>query len=139
MNKNNIEKRIKELVKIFDMESFLYQKIGNLSTGQIQRVSIARCLMHNPKYYILDEPTSGLDIISSKVILDTIKEEKEKQKCILYSTHYMEEADNICDRVILVNRGKIIIIGSPEEIKKKTKTNNLRDAFFVLTGGITNE
>ena len=139
MNKNNIEKRIKELVNIFDMESFLYQKIGNLSTGQIQRVSIARCLMHNPKYYILDEPTSGLDIISSKVILDTIKEEKEKQKCILYSTHYMEEADNICDRVILVNRGKIIIIGSPEEIKKKTKTNNLRDAFFVLTGGITNE
>lgn len=139
MNKNNIEKRIKELVKIFDMESFLYQKIGNLSTGQIQRVSIARCLMHNPKYYILDEPTSGLDIISSKIILDTIKEEKEKQKCILYSTHYMEEADNICDRVILVNRGKIIIIGSPEEIKKKTKTNNLRDAFFVLTGGITNE
>ena len=139
MNKNNIEKRIKELVNIFDMESFLYQKIGNLSTGQIQRVSIARCLMHNPKYYILDEPTSGLDIISSKVILDTIKKEKEKEKCILYSTHYMEEADNICDRVILVNSGKIIIIGSPEEIKKKTKTNNLRDAFFVLTGGITNE
>ena len=86
------------------------------------------------KYYILDEPTSGLDIISSKIILDTIKEEKEKNKCILYSTHYMEEADTICDKVILINKGQIIISGTPEEIKEKTHTNNLRDAFFALVG-----
>ena len=71
---------------------------------------------------------------SSKVILDTIKEEKEKNKCILYSTHYMEEADTICDKVILINKGQIITSGTPEEIKEKTHTNNLRDAFFVLVG-----
>ena len=117
------------------MSSFLYQRIGSLSTGQTQRVGIARCLIHSPKYYILDEPTSGLDIISSKVILDTIKKEKENNKCILYSTHYMEEAESICDRVVLMNNGKIIIIDTPNNIKKKTNTNNLRDAFFVLTGG----
>lgn len=92
--------------------------------------------MHDPKYYILDEPTSGLDIISSKVILDTIKDEKDKGKCILYSTHYMEEAESICDRVVLMNNGKIITIGTPEEIKKKTNTSNLREAFFALTGVI---
>ena len=133
-NKKNIVNRIEELSQKFNMQDFLYQKIGTLSTGQMQRVSIARCLVHNPKYYILDEPTSGLDIISSKVILDTIKEEKEKNKCILYSTHYMEEADTICDKVILINKGQIIISGTPEEIKEKTHTNNLRDAFFVLVG-----
>ena len=135
----DIKDRIKYLNKTFDMESFLYQRIGTLSTGQTQRVSIARCLMHDPKYYILDEPTSGLDIISSKVILDTIKEEKDKGKCILYSTHYMEEAESICDRVVLMNNGKIITIGTPEEIRKKTNTSNLREAFFALTGGDNDE
>lgn len=134
MNKKDIKNKINELTKKFNMEEFLYQRIGSLSTGQTQRVSIARCLVHNPKYYILDEPTSGLDIISSKVILDTIKEEKENKKSILYSTHYMEEADTICDRVLLLNKGKIITIGTPEEIKEKTNTNNLRDAFFALVG-----
>ncbi len=125
-------KRIDNIVKRFDMESFKNQRIGNLSTGQLQRVGIARCLVHDPKYYIFDEATSGLDIISSKVILDFIKEEKANNKGIIYSTHYMEEAENICDRVILLNKGRVIMSGTPLEIKKKTKTDNLRDAFFKL-------
>ena len=133
------EKRIKEISKRLNMDEFLYNKIGNLSTGQTQRVNIARCLVHDPKYYILDEATSGLDIISSQIILDFIKEEKTKGKTILYSTHYMEEAENICDRVIMINKGVVIKEGTPEEIKKETKTTNLRDAFFALIGGISNE
>ncbi|MGM9882030.1 MAG: ABC transporter ATP-binding protein [Bacilli bacterium] len=133
MNMKEAKERISELTKKFGMESFLHQRIENLSTGQTQKVAISRCLIHNPKYYILDEPTSGLDIISSKIILDMIKEEKKNNKCILYSTHYMEEAENICDRVILINKGKVIICGTPSEIKKKTNTTNLRDAFFALT------
>lgn len=133
------KKRIPEIVKRFNMDSFKNQKIGNLSTGQTQRTGIARCLVHNPKYYILDEATSGLDILSSKDILDFIKEEKKNKKGVLYSTHYMEEAENICDRVVLINKGKVIAIGTPNEIKKDTKTTNLRDAFFALIGGDTNE
>ena len=129
-----LEKRIKDITNKFDMTSFVHQKIENLSTGQYQRTSIARCLIHNPKYYILDEATSGLDIISSKVILDFIKEEKKNNKCIIYSTHYMEEAENICDKIIMINKGKIIATGTPKEIKKETKTNNLRDAFFKIVG-----
>ena len=131
---NILEKRIKDITKKFDMTSFMHQKIENLSTGQYQRTSIARCLIHNPKYYILDEATSGLDIISSKVILDFIKEEKKNNKCIIYSTHYMEEAENICDKIIMINNGKIIATGTPKEIKKETKTNNLRDSFFKIVG-----
>lgn len=133
--KEELEKRIKEIVKKFDMDSFQHQKIENLSTGQYQRTSIARCLVHNPKYYILDEATSGLDVISSQVILDFIKEEKNNNKCILYSTHYMEEAENICDNIIMINKGHIIATGTPKEIKKQTKTTNLRDSFFKLIGG----
>lgn len=139
MDKNTIDKRIDEVVKRFDMEQFKNQRIGSLSTGQTQRVGVARCVMHDPHNYILDEATSGLDIISSQVILDFIKEEKNKGKCIIYSTHYMEEAENICDRVVLINKGEIITIGTPEEILKKTKTTNIRDAFFKLIGGNYNE
>ena len=134
-----LDKRIKDIIKRFSMEKFQNQRIGTLSTGQTQRVGIARCLVHNPKYYIFDEATSGLDIISSKVILDFIKEEKKNGKGVIYSTHYMEEAENICDRVVLVNKGEIIATGTPVEILKKTKTSNMRDAFFALIGGVSNE
>lgn len=139
MDKRTVEERINEVVKRFDMETFKNQRIGSLSTGQTQRVGVARCVLHNPHNYILDEATSGLDIISSQVILDFIKEERDKGKCIIYSTHYMEEAENICDRVVLVNKGEIIAIGTPDEINKKTKSTNLRDAFFKLIGGNNNE
>lgn len=135
VSKKELPKKIKEISKRFSLDPFLHQKISTLSTGQYQRVSIARCLVHNPKYYILDEATSGLDVISSKTILDFIKEEKANHKCVLYSTHYMEEAENICDRIIMINKGQVIATGTPEEICKKTKTTNLRDSFFSLIGG----
>lgn len=131
---SEIYTRIKKISQILNMDAFLYNRIEKLSTGQTQRVNIARCMVHNPKYYILDEATSGLDIITSQIILNFIKSEKEKGKTILYSTHYMEEAENICDMIIMINKGKIIATGTPEQIKKDTKTTNLRDAFFALVG-----
>ncbi len=139
IEKEKIEKIIKDTSKKFVMDEFLHQRIENLSTGQLQRVSIARCTIHNPNYYIFDEATSGLDIISSKVILDFIKEERDKGKCIIYSTHYMEEAENICDRVILIHKGKILKEDTPKNIEKETNTTNLRDAFFKVIGGKINE
>ena len=139
VDKNTAKKRIDEISETLGMKGFLYNKIEKLSTGQMQRVNIARCLVHDPKYYILDEATSGLDIISSQVILDFIKRERDNGKTILYSTHYMEEAENICDRVLLIHEGNVIETGTPKQILAKTKTTNLRDAFFALIGGIQNE
>ena len=139
VKKDEIDNRIQEISRILEMDKFLYSRIGNLSTGQTQRVNIARCLIHDPKYYIFDEATSGLDIISSQIILDFMKSEKKKGNCVLYSTHYMEEAENICDRVIMINHGNIIKEGTPDEIRKATKTSNLRDAFFALIGSDNNE
>ena len=139
VDNKTFNERLDETIKRFDMDSFKNQKIGSLSTGQTQRVGVARCIIHDPHYYIFDEATSGLDIISSQVILNFIKEEKKKNKCIIYSTHYMEEAENICDRVVLINKGKIIAIGTPSEVKQKTNTTNLREAFLSLIGGDNNE
>lgn len=139
VNEQESKKRIEKISKVLKMDQFLYNKIENLSTGQTQKVNIARCLIHNPKYYILDEATTGLDIISSQIILDFIKKEREKGKTIIYSTHYMEEAENICDRVIMINKGRIIKSGTPSDIKKDTNTTNLRDAFFAMIGGVLDE
>ena len=137
--KDKLEKRIKDISKEFELDSFLHQRIENLSTGQTQRVSLARCVVHDPKYYILDEATSGLDIILSQIILNFIKKERDQGKCILYSTHYMEEAENICDKIVMIHKGKLIKEGTKESIKKDTKTTNLRDAFFALIGGVESE
>ena len=110
------EIRIEEIIKRLDLSSFIDKRIGVLSTGQTQRINIARCLVHKPKYYILDEATSGLDIISSQVILDFIKEEKKNGASIIYSTHYMEEAQNLCSRVALMDHGKLEEVSTPSAL-----------------------
>lgn len=132
--KEEINKRINQITSILKLDDFLYNRISKLSTGQMQKINIARCLIPNPKYYILDEATNGLDIISRQIILDFIKEEKQKGKTIIYSTHYLEEAQSICDEVIMLNKGQIIAQGSPSTINQLTQKNNLADSFFTLIG-----
>lgn len=133
--KEEVEERIEEICGLLQMESFIDNRIEKLSTGQKQRTSIARCLVHNPDIYIFDEPTLGLDIISSKAIIDFMKQEKKRGKTVLYSTHYMEEAEFLCDRIIMIDRGKMIAEGTPDELKKATGTGNLRDTFFAYMEG----
>ena len=135
IDKNTLNDRINEVIKLLNMTSFQDNKIANLSTGQTQRTNIARCFIHDPKYYILDEATAGLDVMSSQIIIDFIKEEKKRGKTIIYSTHYMEEAENICDKVLFINHGHKILEDTPKNIMKKTKATNLRDAFFAVIGG----
>ena len=131
MSKENIEKSIEEISEIMNMGEFIDNRIENLSTGQTQRTSIARCLIHSPQIYIFDEPTLGLDVISSKSIIDFMKREKERGKTVLYSTHYMEEAETLCDRIIMIHRGSVIAYGTSQELKEKYEADNLRDLFIL--------
>ena len=135
IDKKNLNKRIDDVIELLEMESFVDNKISNLSTGQVQRTNLARCFIHDPKYYVLDEATTGLDVMSSQIIINFIKEEKKRGKTIVYSTHYMEEAENICDIILFINHGKVVMETTPAKVKKATKTSNLRDAFFAVVGG----
>ena len=135
MKKEDAEKKIEQINELLSMEDFIDNRIEKLSTGQAQRASIARCLIHNPEVYIFDEPTLGLDILSSAAIIDFMKKEREAGKTILYSTHYMEEAEYLCDRIIMINRGRILNEGTPEELKQKIGKENLRDIFAELIAG----
>ncbi len=132
MSREDTEKKIREIGEILSMESFIDNRIEKLSTGQTQRSSIARCLVHDPQVYIFDEPTLGLDILSSAAIIEFMKRERERGKIILYSTHYMEEAEYLCDRIMMIHRGRVIREGSPEHLKEQTGKTNLRDVFAEL-------
>lgn len=132
MNREEINNNLKLVTNTLNLESFLDSRIENLSTGQTQRTSIARCLIHRPKVYIFDEPTLGLDIISSHGILEFMKREKAEGRTVLYSTHYMEEAETLCDRILLMYKGKLVDIGTTQELKERWKTDNLRDTFIAL-------
>ena len=126
------EKRIKYIEEVLEMQSFIDNRIEKLSTGQTQRANIARCLIHTPEIYIFDEPTLGLDVISSDAIVNFMKKEKENGKTVLYSTHYMEEAQYLCDNIFMIYKGKRIAYGTPEELMNETGTDNLRDTFKEL-------
>lgn len=141
MSKEDTEKKIEEISQILSMENFLDNRIEKLSTGQTQRASIARCLVHDPQVYIFDEPTLGLDILSSASIIEFMKKERERGKTILYSTHYMEEAEYLCDRIVMIHRGKIVSEGSPDSLKVQTGKANLREVFAELIAreGIADE
>ena len=130
--KSLIEKRIGKISRLLSMESFIDNRIEKLSTGQTQRASISRCLIHDPEIYIFDEPTLGLDILSSQAIVDFMKNERDAGKTVLYSTHYLEEAEFLCDRVFLLDKGSVVSAGSVEELLALHGGSSLRDVFRKL-------
>ena len=132
LSESDTAKRIVKISEILSMDSFLDNRIEKLSTGQTQRASIARCLVHDPKVYIFDEPTLGLDIISSASIIDFMKRERERGKTVLYSTHYMEEAEHLSDGSVLTHEGRIIREGTPGDLKAQMGKESLRDVFAEL-------
>ena len=132
MDEKAVENKMEEICDILSMGDFIDNRIEKLSTGQTQRASIARCLIHNPEVYIFDEPTLGLDILSSAAIIDFMKKERGAGKTILYSTHYMEEAEYLCDRIVMISQGRIISEGTPEELKRGIGKDSLRDVFAEL-------
>ena len=131
----NKKDKIDNLIKTFKLEEVLKQKAKTLSGGYMRKLSIAISLLNDPKILFLDEPTLGLDVLSRKELWNTINTLKGKITIIL-TTHYMEEAESLSDRVAIMNKGNIIEIGTPKEIISKTKTKNMEDAFVCLiTGG----
>ena len=132
---SNKEKKIDELIKQFKLEEILNKRTKTLSGGWQRRLSIAISLINHPKILFLDEPTLGLDVIARKELWKVINELKGKITIIL-TTHYMEEAESLSDRIGIMANGKLVDVGTSEDLIKKTKTNNFEDAFVsIATGG----
>jgi len=128
------ENRIKELLRVFGLEDKKDVIFAKLSKGMKRKVTIAAALVHDPSVLFLDEPTTGLDVLSARVLHMMIKELNQRGVTIFLTTHYIEEADRLCDTVAIIVGGKIREIAAPGELKLKTESKNLEEAFIKLTG-----
>lgn len=127
-----LERRVSELVDIFGIADFSNQLCGTLSTGQGQRVSVARAIVHDPPALILDEPTMGLDVLSGQVIYRFIEGERERGKAILFSTHHMAEVELLADRMGVLSAGRLVAEGTPAALMQETGETSLARAFLSL-------
>lgn len=132
LDTTTIQERTKVLFDYFGISDFKDKKIGELSTGMTQKLSIAVSLVHNPDVVIFDEPTNGLDIITAKAVTAYLKQLKEEGKLVIISTHIMTVAEKLCDRVAIIINGKKVVDGTIDEVVTETKTHNLEEAFFEL-------
>jgi sodium transport system ATP-binding protein len=126
--------RIDKLMTMLDMKSFAGIRTDKLSTGMKQKTAIARTMLNDPPVLILDEPTSGLDVPTARAIETAIAEAKQSGKCVLYSTHVMEEAEYLCDRIGVISGGKMKMTGTMEELRAATGKQRLREIFLDLLG-----
>ena len=128
------KEKINELIKLFKLEEVLNQKAKTLSGGYQRKLSIAISLINDPEILFLDEPTLGLDVISRRELWHIIENLKGKITIIL-TTHYMEEAEILSDRIGIMNKGKLIELGTSKELIKKTNAKNFEDAFIKIVEG----
>lgn len=130
-----LQKRIKELSSKLGMDDFLNDVCINFSTGMKQKTSIARALITDPEVLIFDEVTNGLDIFASRSVKDQILELKKDNRIILYSTHIMPDADELCDEIAIIHKGEILDSGSVQDLKDKYNAKNIEEIFFDLVNG----
>ena len=140
MNKTEANKKIDELAKSFQIEDYIDKPVGKYSRGMKQKISIARSIIHTPSVMLFDEPTTGLDVSASRVVQDFILKCKEEGKTILFSSHSMKEVEKLCDRVIIINKGKLLEDSTIPELKSKYNNNDLEEVFLkLIVGGNINE
>lgn len=129
----DIKKKLEELTSFFDIKDFLPKKTSTLSTGQLTRLNLAKSLLNDPRLLLLDEPTASLDPdIADRVRKLLVKIKKEKQVTMLYTSHNMAEIEEICDRVIFINKGKVVDDGIPAELVKKYGHKDLNEVFLTI-------
>lgn len=129
---DRLEAAIQKCLDDFDLHDFVDGRCESLSTGQKQRVSIARAVVHDPPVLILDEPTTGLDIMASSDMIDFIESRREAGRCVLFSTHILSEAQRLCDRIGVVYNGRMLASGTLDQLRAVTGMEWLEDVFREL-------
>jgi sodium transport system ATP-binding protein len=128
------EKRIEELSKLLVMEDFIDRRVSKYSTGMKQKLAIARSVIHDPQVIIFDEPTSGLDVLASQTVLNFMKRARQEGRCVIFSTHQMDDAERLCDRVAIIHQSRLVACDTLAALKQQTGTSSLVDAFLKLAG-----
>ena len=125
-------RRIGELAELLDMGALLDRRVDGFSTGERMKVALARALIHDPQHLILDEPTNGLDVMSTRALRRLLLQLRDAGKCLLFSTHIMQEVEALCDQIVIVAHGRSVAHGTAAALRAQSGCTTLEDAFVSL-------
>ncbi len=131
---DELELRIAGLIERLDMRGIADRRADGFSQGERMKVALARALVHEPNNVLLDEPTNGLDVMSTRAVRKLIRELRDEGRCVLFSSHVMQEVSALCDTIVIVAQGKVAARGSAAELLEQARTRSLEDAFVILSG-----
>jgi sodium transport system ATP-binding protein len=129
-----LQKRAAELIDLLDMGGIADRRTGGFSHGERTKVALARALVHDPQNVLLDEPTNGLDVMSTRAVRHIVRTLRDQGRCVLFSSHVMQEVSALCDSIIVIASGRVVAHGTPNELRHQTGQDNLEDAFVALAG-----
>lgn len=131
-----LERQIEKLIDMLDMHAIADRPTEGFSTGERLKVAIARALVHDPRNVLLDEPTNGLDVMSTRAMRQFILRLRDEGRCVLFTSHIMQEVAALCDEIVIISGGKIAATGSPDDLRRLTGRDNLEDAFVSAIGSV---
>jgi len=134
MNRQSIRQRIEELTGTLDMGDFIDRRTEGFSQGQRVKVAIARAMVHEPQTVLMDEPSNGLDVMSTRALREYIRSLREAGQSVVLSTHIMQEVAALCDRIVIIAKGKVAADGTADQLLEKSGCETLEDAFVTLIG-----
>ena len=126
--------RIDALVTALDMQDIIARRTEGFSQGERVKTAIARALVHEPRNIVLDEPTNGLDVLATRSLRRFLQQLRAEGRCVLFSTHIMQEVAALCDRVVIIARGRVVAAGTPDELRAQAGESQLEEAFMRLSG-----
>lgn len=129
MSPESIDERVQKIIDELDINAFADRRTKGFSQGQRTKVALARSLVHGPKNVLLDEPSNGLDVMATRALRELIRELKGAGKCVLFSSHVMQEVAALCDEIVIISAGKVAVQDSPEGIRNATGCDDLEEAF----------
>jgi sodium transport system ATP-binding protein len=129
-----LDARVDELIRSLGIEDIADRRAQGFSQGERMKVAIARALVHDPQTILLDEPTNGLDIMSTRALRDLLRELRAEGKCLLFSSHVMQEVSALCQRIVILGRGRVVATGTAAELLAQSGEHSLEDAFVRLLG-----
>jgi len=134
LSRAQADARAAQLIAALDMAGIENRRVAGFSQGEKLKVAIARALIHEPSHVVLDEPSNGLDVMSTRAVRELIRSFRDQGKCVVFSSHIMQEVSALCDHIVVISRGRVVAQGTPEQIKTQGGKETLEDAFVAIVG-----
>lgn len=137
LDEAQVRSRCLELMRSLQMEDLADRRTEGFSQGERVKTAIARALVHDPRNVVFDEPANGLDIMATRSLRDVLRGLRDEGRCVLLSTHIMQEVAALCDRIVIIAHGRVVADGTPDELRGQSREHNLEDAFMKIIGAAT--